>query len=888
MTHLFDPHAGTDMRQIPKDRTKREHVGKVSRVLWSDPEKARCLLKLQDEKVVVIDEEPQAFDLGTVYRFMGRWIEGKKGPQFAADTYIADTPAHKHGVVRYLCEVCDRIGQRGAEKLWEKYGPDAIKMLRECPSDVVADGLLTAPVAQAAAAALAECVALERTKTDLFTILAGRGFPGKTIEHCIARWGAAAPAVIRNDPFKLLTNWIPGCGWKRCDRLHAELGLNRDSLKRAVLAGWNALQEDRTGSTWLPGASVFAAIQEAVPGCPSITKAMRLGIRAGVFRRRREGEEVFIAIADHARHEQQVADAVKRLNTGANIWPRDELRASASEGDGLPSEHQVAELRRAFASPVACLIGGPGTGKSYCVAEALKIIAERVGWHAISVAAPTGKAAGRLSEYMRAKGVPLKSSTIHSLLEIGRNGHDGRGWGFERNAANPLECRVLVVDEASMVDTSLMAALLDATSVGVDIPAQPEQVIPAGQPIPPRCRRCNRVLTTDESRAIGYGPECAKQVDPECYRPVVPRVAGERVVIPALPAIPAVGTHVLFVGDPFQLAPVGHGAPLRDMLAGGVSYGELTETRRNAGLIVRGCASIKAGRTPVTVGRFDLDASDPLNLRFVEAATGGEALDFVEKVLGSMTKFDPVWGTQILTATNEKSDMSRVKVNERFAKLLNPNGKRADGMPFAVGDKIICTRNSKLNTVVLAVASWTGKVGDETEPSSYQPDGRNGMIRNGDIGRVTAVNVKGMVVAFAADLFGIPKSKPRAASDGAKDAPSHEAGAMGDFEHAYGITGHKSQGSQWPCVIVLADKAGGSVADRNWWYTTISRAEKACLVVGDRSAFESQCRRETMSHRKTLLRELLAGEAVGSTSTSTSASTIPPVAATTGVEGGAA
>jgi exodeoxyribonuclease V alpha subunit len=794
MSLLFDD-SKMDVKQIPMDRGKREHVGKVARVLWADLDQPCCLLKLQDDKVVVIDEHPQRFEAGTVYRFLGQWVEGKRGPQFRAETFTQDTPANRVGVVRYLTEVCEGIGQKTAERLFSQYGPDAIRVLRESPEQVAADGLLSAPVAAEAAASLADCEALERTKTDLFTLFAGRGFPGKTIDRCIARWGAKAPEVVRRDPFKLLTNHITGCGWKRCDKLHADLGLNRGSLKRCALAGWNALTEDRTGSTWLPAAVVHAAIRDAVPECHDITRAMRMGIRAGVFRLRREEGETYMAIAEHARDEQRVADAVRRLMAVPSPMSliAGEIQPSQNEGDGLPSQHQVDEIRKALSGSIGCLIGGPGTGKSYTVAEALKRIGAEVGMLGIAVAAPTGKAAGRITEYMRSRGLKLKATTIHSLLEIGRNGHDGRGWGFQRNRTNPLSHRVIVIDEASMIDAGLMADLLDAAPTGA------------------------------------------------C---------------------------VLFVGDPFQLAPVGHGAPLRDLLASGVvPFGELTETRRNAGLIVRACAAIKAGQRPETAERLDLDAADPVNLRFVEARGGAEVLDFVERVLGSMTRFDPVWQTQILCPTNGKSDLSRVAVNQRFAKLLNPNGKRADGLPFAVGDKVICLRNTRLRTVQLAVSRWSGAAPtDPTETASYEPNGEESMVRNGDLGRVVAVSTKGMIVAFGESLVAVPKSKPKATGgDGGKaaDAPSEVSGAMGDFEHAYAITGHKSQGSQWPCVIVLADKAGSGVADRNWWYTVLSRAEKACLVVGDRAAFESQAKRVTMALRKTLLRELLASPVAG-------------------------
>lgn len=763
----------SNIDRIPRDRTKREHMGQLDKVIWSDNDQPCSILALNDGKTVVIDEKSTRFTRGQMYRFYGKWSEGKYGPQFKADTFVRDNPHTPLGVTKYLTDICSGVGTMTAAKLYKTYGPDAVSTLREQPDKVAEAGILTPDAAKVAASELQRFAHLERTRVDLFGLFSGRGFPGKTVELAISKFGARAPEVINADPYKLLTKGVPGCGWKRCDKLHAELGLPRNTLKRAVLAGWNAIREDRTGSTWLPAATVFEAIKDAAPEVEEPMRALKLGVRAGVFRVRKDGKETWIAIGENARAEQRIADSIRRLAKGVSYWPA-AMPVSESEGDGLISQHQNEELRSAMTGTVGCLTGGPGTGKSYTIAQLLWLLVKQFGSQKLAVAAPTGKASSRITQYLADQGLKIEAKTIHRLL-----GWQGAG-GFKFHAEEPLPFRFIVVDEASMIDTPLMASLLDA---------------------------------------------CAD------------------------------GTHVLFVGDPFQLAPVGHGAPLRDLLAAGVPNGDLTEVRRNAGAIVRGCAAIKSGGRPELADRFDLDAADPINLRLLESA---DPLDAIEVVLRSMTRFDCTWDTQILCAVNEKSDLSRKAVNERFQKLLNPDGHTAPGIPFACGDKIICTSNSKLTPVSY---DW----GDDLAFRSYRRnedrDGELTFIANGDIGRVVAVGSEGMIAAFGERLVTVPRSKGRKPKDDA-DAGSEEAsesgGAMGDFELGYGITGHKSQGSQWPCTIVLADKAGGSVADRNWWYTTLSRAERACLIVGDRAAFETQCRRETLTKRKTFLAELLS------------------------------
>lgn len=774
---------------MPRDRTKREHVGFLDKVIWYDTEKPVSILALTDGSKVIIDMPAGNFMRGQKYRFMGRWEEGNRGPQFTASTYVHDEPHSRDAMLRYLSSVCSNVGDRTAERLWLEFGSSATTTLRNEPEKVVAAGIMSEDAAREASRDLERFAATERTRVDLFGLFGGRGFPRKLVEHSISRWGARAPEIIQADPFRLLTARLPGCGFKRCDKLYLDLGKRADALKRQALAGWNALREDRTGSTWLPAGVVVTAIKDAVPGCDDPVKALKLGIRGGLFRIYRDGMNRWVAVANHAQAEQRIVDSLARLRKAQPAWPTD-LPTSVTDGDGLPSEHQVRELLSATTSPVGAFTGGPGTGKTHSLSFLLRLVVSRFGEASVAVAAPTGKAAVRATESLLARGLGIRATTIHQLLEIGRNGHDGQGWGFNRNRSNPLPQRFLIVDESSMIDTGLMADLLDAC---------------------------------------------------------------------------AIGTQVLLVGDPFQLPPVGHGAPLRDILAAGVSQGELTEVRRNAGLIVRACAAIKSGSRPSTADRFDLDADNPANLRFMECPSE-QILDQIEDVLLAFKKFDPVRDAQILVATNEKSGVSRKAVNERLGRVLNPDGRRERGVPFAVGDKVICTTNSKLRNATPVGKFRDPKMAEDTGYYQVLNDSES-YVANGEIGYVLAVGQGGMVVMLGTKIVWVAKSKPRA-EDSDSDGASAPTGGMGDWEPAWAITGHKSQGSEWPVVIVVADKGGASVADRNWWYTTISRASKACLIVGDRAAFDAQCRRQSLTHRKTFLVESVRALESATTSTS--------------------
>jgi exodeoxyribonuclease V alpha subunit len=734
---------------VPRDRTRREHLGDFERVVWCDDDAPRVIVKLKDGASAVGPACSSQFIVGQRYRFHGRWADGKFGPQFQFDTMTLDVPLGRNAVVKYLTETCRGVGKVTAERIFDKFGSDSCRTLREEPLAIANAGFLSPDGARDAAQDLERFAHVERTKVELFGLFAGRGFPGRLIDRAIATWGVRAPEVIRQNPFTLLVRKLPGVGWKRADKLYLDMGKPPAAFKRQAMAAYFAMKDDRTGSTWLDADDVASKVIDQVPGSDPF-RAMVLLRRAAWVRVRRDGRERFVAPRERADAEQRIADNVRRLSRSASPWPAAVL-TSAAEGDGLPSVHQGDQLVAATRGAIGCFTGGPGTGKTHSLSFLLKQVMAEHGPEAIAVCAPTGKAAVRAGESLRARGLGIQASTIHRLLEIGRNGHDGDGWGFERDRDNPLDVRFLVVDESSMIDTALMADLLDG----------------------------------------------------------VPDGAG-----------------VLFVGDPFQLPPVGHGAPLRDLLAADRPQGELTEVRRNAGSIVRGCAAIKAGLPVEFDEAFDLDAPDPKNLRIIDCPQS-EALAALEDVLEGMRRFDPAWETQIITGLNDKSDLSRRKVNDKFGKLLNPDGKRNPKNPFAVGDKIICLRNTRLKVVVPVADRW-GRPDMAQDAANYQPvaggrDGQEWYVANGEIGRVVAVSEKATVARFGGSdvpLVTIANTAKREVQVEEADA---EAAAASDFDLAWAITVHRSQGSEWPAVVGLIDDAASQIADRNFWYTAISR-----------------------------------------------------------------
>lgn len=299
------------------------------------------------------------------------------------------------------------------------------------------------------------------------------------------------------------------------------------------------------------------------------------------------------------------------------------------------------------------------------------------------------------------------------------------------------------------------------------------------------------------------------------------------------------GTLFLMVGDVQQLSPVGHGAPLRDLIAAGLPYGELIEIQRNSGGIVETCAAIR-----------DQKAWSPAdNLLLVDDPSTDKAASI--KSIYSQARedgLDLVNDVQVVCAVNEKSPLSRQALNKMLQAMLNHQPGEVGRSGFRAGDKVVCTKNSFYKEVETG-----GPFGSLTPLDDSSRNNRDEVyVANGELGRVVDVDQKGMVIQL--------------------EAPSRTIqvyfGAEGGctFELGYALSTHKSQGSDWPWVVVMLDEYAGArmVCDRSWLYTAISRAKSKCWMVGKKQTAMRMCKVSKIWHRKTFLKELiLMGKARG-------------------------
>lgn len=727
-----------------------------------DPELRTVIGTLEDGTTIKGRAQSGDLESGLSYRFLGRWsVHPTWGKQFHFSSFALATPSGQRGTIKYLARG-PGLGLKRAKEIWQRFGEDSLQVCREQPKRLATIKGITLATAEAIAEFFQQYVRLERVTIELNDLLAARGFPRTLIDRVIREWGERAPAIIRENPYRLMA-WR-NVGFATADALYLELGHDPAAVERQAWCIFHACQTSGDGHTWWPVSHAGSVLRQSIStDGADLQAAIQYGERHGMLATRWSPALSHVTLDGNANAEERLARhvhaAVRESGCTPTRWP------NLADVDAL-SDHQRTEATRATDGFFGILAGSPGTGKTHTLAQIIKAIEQQEGGARIAVAAPTGKAAVRASESLAAQGVSMVATTIHRLLGIVAQGEGDReaGWAFAHDEDTPLELDYLFIDEASMVDASLAASLLAA-------------------------------------------------------RPA--------------------GCHVLWIGDPDQLAPVGHGAPLRDLIAAGLPKGHLKEIRRNAGRIVRACAEIRDDQRCTFSGDLELDATPPENLVLVEANRPEIQTELMDAAIraASIEGHDPVWDCQVVVPVNDKSPLARKHLNRHLQQLLNPRGEQLDGCPFRVGDKITCTKNGYLPLL-------------KGDPNGSPKEGE-AYVANGELAKVIELKPTAMTIKLSMPdrLCRVPRGKPK----------SEDSQAGCNFDLAYALSVHKSQGSEWPVVIVVLDGYGGAlrVMDRHWLYTAVSRAKQYCVCIGSEKTVTSAVRQSHMWRRRTFLRERL-------------------------------
>lgn len=384
--------------------------------------------------------------VGLEYAFRGRRERHPRwGEQFAFSDYRASYPTDLDAVRSYLMENCKWIGPEISKRLVNTYGKETLAVCKEHPDRVASEiAGITLRRAQEIAAMLRNNEANEKLQLALKDLLGGTKVNRRAANQILEKWGQDAPARIRENPYALIEA-IDGIGFLTADEVARKIGYDFSGAPRIRAGTIHTLKEQAFGQghTCLPtpkllseAAKILAVAPERISG--EIGPLEKDGLVVAV--------EGFVYLKSYHDDEKLVAEKLK-------VLARQTLPPGQPDFESLADDQKEA-LSKAVASGVFILTGAPGTGKTYTIKRIISSFPEA----RIALAAPTGKAAKRV--YEQSGRLAL---TIHKLLEPQKVGGT---FVFTRDAENPIEADLIVLDEVSMVDTPLMARFLEAVAPG--------------------------------------------------------------------------------------------------------------------------------------------------------------------------------------------------------------------------------------------------------------------------------------------------------------------------------------------------------------------------------------------------------------------------------------
>ena len=677
----------------------------------------------------------------TAHVAIGEWVEAdgawhddpRHGPQFKAEDLRLSAPATREGIEQFLGSGIVRgIGPGLAKRLVERFGEAVFDVIENAPERLRE----ISGVGKLRSSRITQAWNDQKRIREVMLFLYSHGIGTQRAVRIYRTYGEQTLATVRRDPYQL-TRDVRGVGFATADALAKRLGFDDEAPAR-LRGGVRQVLRDalQQGNCGLP----IDQVEEAASRLLDIARAEVVGAIAELV----ESEELVredaagqacLFLKDLHRAEKRAAEQLLVLSRGAVPWSEIDVEAAISwvqtKLDMRFAPSQCEAIARSLGSKLLVLTGGPGVGKTTLVRAILQILSRKQ--IEIQLTAPTGRAAKRMAE-----ATGMNAKTIHRLLEA-----DPRSGGFKRSAHNPIDCDLLVVDEASMVDVRLLDSLLGALR-----------------------------------------PSCA----------------------------------VLLIGDVDQLPSVGPGQVLRDIIdSQSIPVVRLDQVFRQAAQsqIVRSAHAVNAGRMP------EREQADESDFYFVETRDSEDAqrrlLTIVTERIEARFGLDSLRDVQVLCPMH-RGLVGTQQLNLELQSHFNRD--RSDASTVTRGDSKFGPGDKVMQVV-----------------NNYDKD-----VYNGDIGWVEAIDRDAETLD--------------ATFEGRR--VQYEFDELDQLNLAYAITIHKSQGSEYPAVVIPVLTEHYVMLKRNLLYTAMTRGKQLVVLVGQRRALEIAIRSSDDRRRTTKLQDWLS------------------------------
>jgi exodeoxyribonuclease V alpha subunit len=717
--------------------------GQIERITFTSEETGYTVAKIKvygrRELVTIIGNIVNPTP-GEIIKMKGEWGNHPKyGEQFKIVFCQTTTPASVHGIEKYLGSgLVKGIGPVMAKRI--------VKMFKEKTLEVIEneiDKLVDVEgIGQKRIGMIRKAWEEQKEIRAVMIFLQSHGVSSGYAAKIFKQYGNDAIKIVQENPYRLATD-IFGIGFITADKIAEKMGFAKDSELRAAAGILYVLHElTDEGHVYYPYEPLIGKCKEMLDidreiivkaiGTVAVDKQIAIEDINHDFAEFQENNKA-VYLAGYHIAEKNLATRLKTLvNAPQAIRKIDSEKAIQWVQEKLSitlADKQIEAVQRAAENKVMVITGGPGTGKTTIINAILKIFSAIKA--KIMLAAPTGRAAKRMSE---ATGHEAK--TIHRMLE-----YNMRKGGFQKNECSPLDCDLLIIDEASMIDTLLMHHLLKA--------------------------------------------------------------------------IPVTATFIM-VGDVNQLPSVGAGNVFKDIIDAGISpvvqLNEIFRQAKESSIIVN-AHKINEGIIPNL--KYNQDKLD--DFYFIEQEDPEKALEMIINLVRERIPkrfgFDSVNDIQVLTPMH-RGTIGAGNLNTELQKALNPgeDGVLRGGRLFMVDDKVMQIVNN------------------------YDKE-----VFNGDIGQIASIDEEAKEVKVIIDDRNI----------------IYDYSDLDELVHAYAISVHKSQGSEYPAVVIPILTQHYVLLQRNLLYTGVTRGKKLVVIVGTKKAMAIAVKNNKIEKRYTLLKDRL-------------------------------